>query len=156
MALRQGAVVTHDRAVAIPEPVSVDAPALPGPRMMSQRCSDVTFVHQAVEAESVAQYFPPGVRPDVLDGRTYVGLVAFRMVGAGFGCGPAVPWAGTFLETNVRLYSVDDKGRRGVVFLSLDADRAVVVAGTRAAGPPRSFQRKPIDLYSLRWSVMFD
>ena len=128
--------------MAIPEPVTVYAPALPGPRMMSQRWSDVTFVHWAVEAGSVAHYFPPGVRPDVLDGRTYVGLVAFRMVGAGFGRGPAVPWAGTFLETNVRLYSVDDTGRRGVVFLSLDADRAVVVAGARAVfGLPYRWSR---------------
>ena len=30
------------------------------------------------------------------------------MVGAGVARGPGVPWAGTFLETNVRLYSVDD------------------------------------------------
>jgi hypothetical protein len=55
------------------------------------------------------------------------------MVGAGPAAGPAVPWAGTFLETNVRLYSVDATGRRGVVFLSLDADRAVAVAFARAA-----------------------
>jgi hypothetical protein len=33
----------------------------------------------------------------------------------------------------VRLYSVDAAGRRGVVFLSLDADRAVAVAAGRAA-----------------------
>ena len=43
-----------------------------------------------------------------------------------------VPWLGTFLETNVRLYSVDSAGRRGVVFLSLDADRLLVVAAARA------------------------
>jgi uncharacterized protein len=33
----------------------------------------------------------------------------------------------------VRLYSVDATGRRGIVFLSLDTDRALVVAGARAA-----------------------
>ncbi|MBW0113069.1 DUF2071 domain-containing protein, partial [Pseudonocardia sp. KRD-182] len=71
------------------------------------------------------------VRPDVVHGRTWVGLVPFRMVLAGFAHGPGVPWAGTFLETNVRLYSVDDAGRRGVVFLGLDTDRAVIVAGAR-------------------------
>jgi uncharacterized protein YqjF (DUF2071 family) len=42
-----------------------------------------------------------------------------------------LPWLGTFLETNIRLYSVDTTGRRGVVFLSLDADRAAVVAAAR-------------------------
>ena len=44
-----------------------------------------------------------------------------------------MPWLGSFLETNVRLYSVDETGRRGIVFLSLDTDRAAVVAGARAA-----------------------
>jgi uncharacterized protein len=114
------------------EPVDVQAPALPRPRLMRQRWCDVAFLHWAVDPAAVADRFPPGVRPDVLDGRTYIGLVPFRMVGAGFGHGPAVPWAGSFLETNVRLYSVDSTGRRGIVFLSLDADRAVVVTGARA------------------------
>jgi uncharacterized protein YqjF (DUF2071 family) len=118
--------------VSTPEQVSVVAPPLVRPHLMRQRWSDVAFLHWAVEPDAVARYFPPGVRPDVLDGRTYVGLVPFRMVGAGFARGPAVPWAGTFLETNVRLYSVDATGRRGIVFLSLDAERLVVVAAARA------------------------
>jgi hypothetical protein len=42
-----------------------------------------------------------------------------------------VPFFGTFLETNVRLYSVDEQGRRGIVFRSLDADRLAVVLGAR-------------------------
>ncbi len=125
--------VRHPGGVVVPEPVTARPPALAPPRLMRQRWRDVAFLHWAVDPDAVARFFPPGVRPDVLDGRTYVGLVPFRMVGAGFGAGPAVPWAGTFLETNVRLYSVDDTGRRGVVFLSLDTDRAVVVAGARAA-----------------------
>jgi len=115
-----------------PESVSVSAPDLRRPHIMRQQWRDVAFVHWAVDPAAVVRFFPPGVEPDVFDGRTYVGLVAFRMVGAGFAHGPAVPWAGTFLETNVRLYSVGATGRRGVVFLSLDADRAVVVAGARA------------------------
>ena len=132
--------------MTVPEPVTVLAPALRRPRLMTQRWRDVAFLHWAVDPDAVARFFPPGVRPDVLDCRTYVGLVPFRMVGAGLGGGPAVPWAGTFLETNVRLYSVDDTGRRGIVFLSLDADRAVVVAGARAAfGLPYRFARMSFD-----------
>ena len=114
------------------EPVSVHTPPLHRPRLLRQRWCDVAFLHWAVDPAAVAGLLPPGVRPDVLEGRTYVGLVPFRMVGAGPAGGPAVPWAGTFLETNVRLYSVDATGRRGVVFLSLDADRAVAVAAARA------------------------
>ena len=104
-----------------------------GPVMMNQSWRDLTFLHWAVDPDEVVHRMPPGVRPDTLDGVTYVGLIPFRMVGAGIARGPGVPWFGSFLETNVRLYSVDDTGRRGIVFLSLDADRAAVVVGARAA-----------------------
>jgi uncharacterized protein YqjF (DUF2071 family) len=115
------------------DPVTPHAPELPPPVVMSQQWRDLTLVHWAVDPSAVARLMPPRVRPDTYDGRTYVGLVPFRMVDAGFRDGPAVPWLGTFLETNVRLYSVDDTGRRGIVFLSLDADRLAVVLGARAA-----------------------
>ncbi len=115
------------------EPVSSHAPELTGRVMMNQRWQDLTFLHWAVDPAVVAHRMPPGVRPDILGGVTYVGLIPFRMVDAGLGRGPGVPWLGSFLETNVRLYSVDDTGRRGIVFLSLDADRAAVVVGARAA-----------------------
>ncbi|TNM61550.1 DUF2071 domain-containing protein [Streptomyces sp. NP160] len=107
--------------------------------MMEQAWRDAAFLHWAVPPERVAHLMPPGVRPDThpsSPGATYVALVPFRMVGAGLGpreVGPAVPWAGTFLETNVRLYSVDDTGRRGIVFVTLECSRLVVVAGARAA-----------------------
>ncbi|GAB3033338.1 hypothetical protein GCM10011376_30940 [Nocardioides flavus (ex Wang et al. 2016)] len=113
-----------------------------------------------MEPDVVAHLMPPGVRPDTLHGRTYVGLIPFRMVDAGLGRGPAVPWLGTFLETNVRLYSVDGTGRRGIVFLSLDTDRAAVVLGARAAfGVPyrwaRMRYRRDGDVHTydarLRW-----
>jgi uncharacterized protein YqjF (DUF2071 family) len=113
------------------EPVTPVAPELRRPRLMRQNWRDLTFVHWAVEPERVAALLPPGVRPDVHEGLTYVGLVPFRVVDTGLPRGPAVPWAGRFLETNVRLYSVDRTGRRGVVFLSMDADRSIVVAGAR-------------------------
>lgn len=115
------------------EPVSTSAPELNGAVMMNQKWQDLTFLHWAVDPGDVAHLMPLGVRPDTLDGVTYVGLIPFRMVGAGIGGGPGVPWLGSFLETNVRLYSVDDTGRRGIVFLSLDADRLAVVGGARGA-----------------------
>ena len=115
------------------EPLSSTAPPLRPPVLMNQDWRDLTYLHWAVEPDRVAPLMPPGVRPDVhADGATYVGLVPFRMVDAGPGRRVHVPWLGSFLETNVRLYSVDSRGRRGVVFLSLDADRLLVVLGARA------------------------
>jgi uncharacterized protein YqjF (DUF2071 family) len=109
---------------------------------MRQTWADIAFLHWAVEPAVVERFMPPGVRPDVLDGATYVGLIPFRMQDAGFGRGPAVPWLGTFLETNVRLYSVDDAGRHGVVFLSLESARVVVSALARLVfGTPYTWAR---------------
>lgn len=115
------------------EAVSPEAPPLRGTVLMNQQWRDLTFLHWAVDPRLVADRMPAGVRPDTLDGRTYVGLIPFRMVDAAPFRLPGTPWLGTFLETNVRLYSVDDTGRRGIVFLSLDADRLAVVLGARAA-----------------------
>lgn len=98
---------------------------------MRQTWADLTFLHWAVDPALVAPMMPPGTRPDVLDGVTYVGLIPFVMRRAGFGRGPAIPWLGDFLETNVRLYSVDEQGRHGVVFLSLEASRLAVSLGAR-------------------------
>lgn len=114
------------------QPVSVTAPDLPGLRIMRQSWCDLAFLHWRVPPELVAGLLPPGTRPDVHDGASWVGLVPFRMVGSGLGRGPAVPWLGTFAETNVRLYSVDEQGRRGVVFRTLEASRLAVVLGARA------------------------
>jgi uncharacterized protein YqjF (DUF2071 family) len=95
---------------------------------MTQSWLDLAFVHWAVEPGRVAPLLPAGVRPDTLGAVTYVGLVAFRMHRVGWFRLPGVPYLGTFPETNVRLYSVDALGRRGVVFRSLDAARLIPVA----------------------------
>jgi uncharacterized protein YqjF (DUF2071 family) len=90
--------------------------------MLTQGWHDLSFLHWAVEPARVARYFPPGTQPDTFEGRTYVGLVPFRM-----------SLYGSFCETNIRLYSVDVTGRQGVVFLSLDANRLALVAGARSS-----------------------
>ncbi|GLY17691.1 DUF2071 domain-containing protein [Kineosporia rhizophila] len=118
------------------EAVTPLAPRRVGRTVFTQTWADLTFLHWAVDPERVAPYLPPGVRPDVIEGQTYVGLVPFRMRGVGLLGSPGVPYFGDFLETNVRLYSVDDKGRRGVVFVSLDAERLVPVLVARAARLP--------------------
>jgi uncharacterized protein len=114
-----------------PEPVTPDPPRLPGLTLMTQSWLDATFLHWAVEPEKVAPLLPDGVMPDVIGGVTYVGLIAFRMHRIGWGPLPGMPYLGTFPETNVRLYSVDAAGRRGVVFRSLEAARLLPVATAR-------------------------
>jgi uncharacterized protein YqjF (DUF2071 family) len=93
-------------------------------RLLVQRWADVAFLHWRVEQAVVAPLLPAGTRPDTLDGSTYVGLIAFRLGQFGFG---------TFGETNVRLYSVDARGRRAVVFRSMEAGSLPFVLAARVA-----------------------
>lgn len=109
----------------------MSAPPLRGPALLDQQWRDVTFVHWPVRPESVAHMYPPGTRPDVFDdGMTYAALVAFAMSRTSAGRLP-LPYLGTFQETNIRLYSVDDAGRHGVLFRSLETARLAVVPLTR-------------------------
>ncbi len=103
--------------------VSAIAPPLSGSALFDQDWRSIFFLHWAVDPSDVAHLMPRGVRPDEYNGATYVGLVPFRMVDAGLGRRHPTPYLGTFLECNVRLYSVDDDGRHGVVFRSLEATR---------------------------------
>ena len=118
-------------------------PALRRPVIFDQYWSDLTFVHWPVRPDTVAHLFPPATLPDVFaDGMTYVALVPFVMSGIRLGASPPVPYFGTFLETNIRLYSVDDAGRRGVLFRSLESSRLAVVPLTRVGlGLPYTWAR---------------
>jgi uncharacterized protein YqjF (DUF2071 family) len=113
-------------------PISSVAPPLVGRATASQRWSDLVFLHWRVDADQVAPLLPAGLRPDVFDGSSWVGLIPFVLDRATvFGSGP-VPYFGAFVEVNVRLYAVDAHGRRGVVFVSLEASRLAAVLAARA------------------------
>ncbi len=115
----------------LPAGYPVDAPALSPPTVFDQQWRNLTFLHWPVQPESVAHLFPAGTRPDVFgDGQTYVALVPFEMYRAGLGRRP-VPYFGTFAETNIRLYSVDESGRHGVLFRSLETARLAIVPAAR-------------------------
>ena len=115
-----------------PSAITPDAPAAIPMPLLTQEWLDLAFIHWAVEPAAVAGLMPHGTVPDTHDGLTYVGLVAFRMHRVGWLRLPGVPYFGSFPETNVRLYSVDSHGRRGVVFRSMDASRLIPVLMGRA------------------------
>lgn len=129
-----------------PEPIRRTAPPLTGRAIASQRWSDLTFLHWRVDPADVAPLLPPGVRPDEQDGGTWVGLIPFLLDRATLFGSPPVPYVGSFVEVNVRLYGVDAVGRRGVVFRSLEASRLVAVLAARAVfGLPYFWSRTTMD-----------
>jgi uncharacterized protein YqjF (DUF2071 family) len=121
-----------DARVPTVEPVTREAPRTPRFRLLTQEWRDLTFLHWPAPVDEVAPLLPPGTRPDVFDGVTWVGLVAFQMWRIGLLGTPGLPYLGTFPETNVRLYSVDEQGRRGVVFRSLESSRLAPVLTARS------------------------
>jgi uncharacterized protein YqjF (DUF2071 family) len=132
---------------------------LPLPVIMDQRWIDAVFLHWRIPEPVAARFMPRGVQPDTFDGTSWAGLIGFRMKEAGIGRGPGIPHLGNFTEVNVRLYSRESDGTRGVVFLSLDANRLPVVLAARAAGIPYVWSRTgyappsalaPVTSYSVR------
>jgi uncharacterized protein YqjF (DUF2071 family) len=71
----------------------------------------------------------------MLDGRTYLGLIALRMRERTV-AGP-VPLNRWYGQVNVRVYSTDESNRRGVTFASLSSgSRPITLIGRRVLGMP--------------------
>ncbi len=116
---------------AAPQPISAIAPPLAGRASASQRWSHLVFLHWRVESAQVAPLLPAGLIPDEFDGSSWVGLIPFVLDRATVWGSPPVPYFGSFVEVNVRLYAVDADGHRGVVFVSLEASRLAAVIAAR-------------------------
>ena len=115
-----------------PAAITATAPDLSGRSVASQRWSHLVLLHWRVDAAQVAPLLPAGLRPDEFDGSSWVGLIPFVLDRATVFGSPPIPYFGDFVEVNVRLYAVDERGRRGVVFVSLEASRLAAVLAARA------------------------
>lgn len=92
-----------------------------------QSWRDVTFLHWRVPPETVRPLMPRSVEPDIYDGSSWVGVIGLRMTDLRLA---GVPYP-SFLELNVRLYSIDEAGRRGVVFRAMEASDPLFAAVAR-------------------------
>lgn len=116
------------------DPVTVEPPAGAVRRaVMTQEWTRLTYLHWGYDPAVVQPLLPPGVRVDTVDGAAWVGLVPFVMRRVRLPGGPALPYLSSFLETNVRTYTVGPDGRRGVAFFTLEADRLLPVLVARAS-----------------------
>ena len=112
---------TDDYPWSPPEPVR--------PVTMVQRWARLSFLHWPFAPERVASILPAGLDLDIIEGSAWVGLLPFRLT-LRFPGLPAIPWASTTPEVNLRTYVRGPDGRPGIWFLSLEAARlgAVLVA----------------------------
>ena len=115
----EGDVTIDHRPAAHTHP-SADAPDDGAAQLLRMRWEALTYLHWDVEPSAVQALLPEGLRPDIIDGRAWVGLIPFRMAGIRLrGLGLPLP-SSTFAETNVRTYVIGPDGGRGVHFHSLD------------------------------------
>ena len=93
------------------------------PTVMYQRWEELLFLHWPVEPQVVAKVLPPGLVVDTYKGRAWLGVVPFSMRDVRPRFLPAVPGLSSFPELNLRTYVVDELGRPGVWFYSLDTPK---------------------------------
>jgi uncharacterized protein len=126
-----------------------------GPVLIRQSWEPVIFLHWRIDPDVAQTFMPAGVHVDRYDDTTYVGLVL-----TGFGWSRAfgripLPYVGNYLQANVRLYTVDDRGDHGVLFLHIEAERLVAALAGRLARQSTgwaSFDNSATD-DSVRWRV---
>lgn len=97
------------------------------PRSGVQRWRELLFVHYTFDADAVRALLPAGLELDTWQGKAWVGVVPFAMLGVR----PSwLPVGLSFLETNVRTY-VHHQGKPGVYFFSLEAGSWLAVQAAR-------------------------
>jgi len=111
------------------EAISATSPYVIRRSFTLQSWRDVVFLHWRVDPGAVRPLLPRGTEPELQDGSAWVGVIGLRMTGLRLG---TLPYP-SFLELNVRLYSVDEDGRRGVVFRAMEATDPVFAAASRSA-----------------------
>jgi uncharacterized protein len=101
------------------------------PWLLSQTWSRLLFAHWPVDPADLEDHLPRGVEPDVHEGRAWIAIVAFQMLGSRPLLPPRRPVLPPIPELNVRTY-VQVGGVPGVWFLSLDASSPFFVRAGRA------------------------
>lgn len=96
-----------------------------------QRWACLTFIHWRVPVAEIQARLPKSLRVLEFDGSGWLGLVPFSMEKIRPWWSPSIPGVSWFSETNLRTYVVDDQGREGVWFFSLDANSWLAVTVAR-------------------------
>jgi uncharacterized protein YqjF (DUF2071 family) len=97
---------------------------------MGQSWLDLLFAHWPLPEAALRPHVPAGVPIDTFEGRAWIGVTPFEIVGAHPRGLPPLPWLSRFPELNVRTYTTIE-GRPGIWFFSLDAASVAAVVAAR-------------------------
>jgi uncharacterized protein YqjF (DUF2071 family) len=89
------------------------------------------FAHWSINPSLVKKLLPDGLELDLFDGKAWIGVIPFEMVGTRPRICPPITYFSDFPELNVRTYVIKD-GKPGVWFFSLDAGSKFAVRLARA------------------------
>ena len=109
------------------EPITAACPRPVARPIMLQGWRNLTSVHWRFNPVDVQRLLPSHFTVDTFEGDALVGLIPFYMERIRLPHLPPLGRFSTFPETNVRTYIVDQRGRRGVWFMSLDVTRLAPV-----------------------------
>jgi uncharacterized protein YqjF (DUF2071 family) len=103
---------------------------------------DVAFAHWRHDPEALAPLLPRGVRPDVVDGSAWAGLSAYVFRETAVPPFPPSRRLGSMTEVTIEVLTVDDRGRHGVVYRTVDTNNVpAIVAAHALLGVPYTFAR---------------
>lgn len=98
---------------------------------MFQKWRRLAFLHAPLDPDALQATLPAGLELDTFEGRAYLGLVPFDVVGARVAGLPPIPGFSKFPELNLRTY-VHHRGVPGIWFYTLEATHRLAVALARA------------------------
>lgn len=86
-----------------------------------QEWNKAVFLHWEVNPDLIKPLLPKGIELDILNGKTWVSLVAFDMNNIGIKNILKPPYISDFQEINIRVYVICN-GKPSVYFLSMEAN----------------------------------
>jgi len=87
-----------------------------------QEWNNTLFFHWNVEPELIEPFLPKGMQIDLINGKTWISLVAFDMNNIGIKKIPKLPHISDFQEINIRTYVIYNE-KPSVYFLNMEGSK---------------------------------
>ncbi|PIA78851.1 hypothetical protein BFR04_04790 [Gaetbulibacter sp. 4G1] len=87
-----------------------------------QEWNEAVFLHWEVNETLIKPLLPKNIELDIINGKTWVSLVAFNMNNIGIKSLPKIPHISDFHEINIRVYVVCNR-KPSVYFLSMEGSK---------------------------------
>ncbi|WP_186377282.1 DUF2071 domain-containing protein [Curtobacterium pusillum] len=101
---------------------------------------DIVFAPWRHDPASLARLVPRGTRPDIVDGSAWAGLSAYVFRETRVPPFPPSGRLGSMTEVTIEVLTIDDRGRRGVAYRTVDtANVPAIVAAHALLGVPYTF-----------------